>query len=331
MAALAFFFALPFFVFAEEPSTMADTEKMITIATVNIYDAKIDARDGNNFTVSFDISNREGVQPDIRYGIELRKAGGGIAHSYVFPETVSLGRNETIKKTVNYAAPGMFSGKYELWAVSRNTSGLLLAFSKLGDDIDLSGMEESLRIDSGKCWVSIPGVDDHYALNAGADFSGSDAATFSCEIENAFKAEAEFFPSFTTYRRTVFGEKLGEHIGDRWEKLAPGEKKRFEFVIPKQSVPQSYETVFSLVSKSGERLSGEILFRYVVRGGSATIQNVTLDKSSYRAGEEAVASVFWSPSADGFPGARSEASTLPERKWSSFFLFRATGNSVLLR
>lgn len=48
-----------------------DKSKMKTVATVNIYDAKIVSQDNNRIKISFDLSNREYVQPDVKYLVQL--------------------------------------------------------------------------------------------------------------------------------------------------------------------------------------------------------------------------------------------------------------------
>src|SRR3989338_7530408 len=43
----------------------------VVVATVNIYDAEIVSQQGNIFSLSFDLSNREGAQPAVRYAVQL--------------------------------------------------------------------------------------------------------------------------------------------------------------------------------------------------------------------------------------------------------------------
>ncbi len=47
----------------------------------------------------------------------------------------------------------------------------------------------------------------------------------------------------------------------------------------------------------------------MLRGASATIQNIILDKDYYQAGDTAQLSFMWSPSADSFPESRAGSGT----------------------
>ncbi|MDP1883864.1 MAG: hypothetical protein Q8L10_00695, partial [Candidatus Moranbacteria bacterium] len=86
--------------------------------------------------------------------------------------------------------------------------------------------------------------------------------------------------------------------------LASGEKRSFYFVIPKALTPQAYDAVLELTDKQGKIISNKLSFHYVLRGASATIQNLRLDKDYYLKGETARASIYWTPAADNFYGAR---------------------------
>jgi len=79
-------------------------------------------------------------------------------------------------------------------------------------------------------------------------------------------------------------------------------------VLPEE--PQAYDTVVTLRNDNGETVSNEIIPHYVIRGASATIQNVTPDKESYEKGEMASVEVFFSPAADNFPDALGTSTEL---------------------
>jgi hypothetical protein len=77
-----------------------DSNEAIVLATVNVYDAKIVSQDNNKLKISFDISNREKVQPGVRYAIELVQTKGeiqDIIDKKVYNEVFDLGTGETIQ------------------------------------------------------------------------------------------------------------------------------------------------------------------------------------------------------------------------------------------
>ena len=67
--------------------------------------------------------------------------------------------------------------------------------------------------------------------------------------------------------------------------------------------PQAYDVKVQLSDK--DVVSNSIVAHYVLRGNSATIQTLSLDKDGYSSGEIANINLLWSPSADSFPGSRA--------------------------
>src|SRR3989344_2739551 len=65
-------FSAPLFVFAQTPQkTSTTSSRAVTIATVNIQNAKIISQEGNTLRISFDLTNREGIQAGVRYAVDL--------------------------------------------------------------------------------------------------------------------------------------------------------------------------------------------------------------------------------------------------------------------
>ncbi|MEK9178078.1 MAG: hypothetical protein AAB777_03110, partial [Patescibacteria group bacterium] len=101
----------------------SQTFAQVVVADVNIYNSKIISQDNNTVVIGFDIFNRTGIQPDIRYSIQLVKIdeqnnGGAVADTYIYPEIVNLGENMTVHKQVSYSIPPGLRGKYEVWVIS---------------------------------------------------------------------------------------------------------------------------------------------------------------------------------------------------------------------
>ncbi|MDZ4384898.1 MAG: hypothetical protein U0944_00590, partial [Candidatus Moranbacteria bacterium] len=83
---------------AQELVPPAQETQAVTVATVNIYDAQITRQDNNSIQLTFDLSNREQIQPDVRYAVQLMKDRQILMDEQIYPETISLNENETIKK-----------------------------------------------------------------------------------------------------------------------------------------------------------------------------------------------------------------------------------------
>ena len=83
----------------------------------------------------------------------------------------------------------------------------------------------------------------------------------------------------------------------------------FTVVLPKASVPQAYDVRLSFTNASAIPVNS-VTAHYVLRGTSATIQNLTLDRTSYAAGDTALISLFWTGAASNFFGARTAPEAL---------------------
>ena len=166
-----------------EPNQNADSEKVdpIVVATVNIYNAKIVSQEGNEIKLSFDLSNREGVQPNVKYAVQLvKKEDSLIADEKVYDEIVNLGQNETIHKEITYSAPSYLNGDYNGWLTSKDNNALSLGMNMAGE-VNLSGSGEYIDIDSSQCNLIIDGDEKTYVTNGGFDVSPEEKLSMKCE------------------------------------------------------------------------------------------------------------------------------------------------------
>ncbi|MFZ2189088.1 MAG: hypothetical protein WAV73_06020 [Candidatus Moraniibacteriota bacterium] len=304
-------FGLAFFISNVQAAEISSPKqkKTDTVATTGIDNAKIVSQDKNQLKVTFGLSNRANVQPDVKYAVQLiKKDKGGqvVVDEQIYPEIVNLGENETISKEINYIAPAYFSGNFQLWLVAKNQNGLLLAMVHPGDVV-LSGDGQYAEIDVNSCFMIVTGEVSgrQYALGQGVDIKDTERLTATCEITNHSKTTLTVTPKAETHWRTTFGRVVPDNQEpQKVLVLNPQEKKQVSFTLPKATVPQAYDIIVNLSDANGNVISNKAIFHYVLRGASATIQNLRLDKDYYQKGDAAKASFFWTPSADSFSGSR---------------------------
>ena len=147
------------------------------VATVNIYNATITKQNENNFDISFDISNREGIQFGVKYGILLEQENSSstiIADNYLYDETLTLDQN-IIHKDIKYTAPNNLDGNYNISLISKNDGGLpysniLLGKIKLNKTSNNADVRNNLNLNNKS--YSIQGVNvDKKIYNKGDDFN----------------------------------------------------------------------------------------------------------------------------------------------------------------
>ncbi len=298
---------------SEEASLLSLDEDMnggVLVASVEIYDAQITQQDGNVFHIAFDLANGEGAQSDIRYAVRLiqvQEENEFIVDELVYSERVDLASNTTVKKEIVYTAPEYLKGSYELHIESQNGSGLPLAFGFL-EEVVLEGDGQYLEILETSCFLQVEGEEGQpkYSLLQGTDIFPEETLDLTCTIKNHTESDLSVQPFFSTFYRSSLGDEVEDVDSVEQTVLINAlEEKVVTISLPKADVPQSYNV--KIVFKDDvEVLSNTLDVHYVLRGQSATIQNVTLDKTSYEKGETAQVSLTWSGSADGFFGAREE-------------------------
>jgi|GEM_PF-1763337 len=283
-------------------------QSAITVATVNIYDAKIIEQKDNVFKLSFDLANRVNVQPEIKYAVALIRQdeqGQTKLDEKIYPEIINLGENQTISKEITYEAPAYLNGEFQLWLFAQNASGLMLAINPLGA-VTLSGDSQFLEINSASCYLKVIGEigDKKYVPRQGVDIKSDEKLSVFCEVINHYDREIAFKPEFKTYWRSTSGRLVEDNKEPQIVvSLRPQEKKELSLILPKAAEPQAYDTVLVL-TENGAAVSNSVALHYVLRGDSATIQNVRLDRDYYQKGDIAKVSFVWSAAADAFTNSR---------------------------
>jgi hypothetical protein len=292
----------------------SSTEQGVTIiAEVEIFNAKIVSQEGNDFKISFDLANGSRVQPQVMYSVQLTQPTQSpdgidrnrIVYEKVYDDVTSLSENDIVKKNIEFKAPDMLNGEFNILVNSQNESGMPLALFDLGKVSITGSTANHVIVDDLSCYVKIEGDEDTYPAQFGADVSPDENVSLKCDVANGFSEKTDFRVALSTFERTRFGKEVASSVSDEKYSMEAGETKNFSFPIEKMQKPQAYEVVLSLVNDNNEMISGETVFRYVVRGNSSSVQNLRLDKDYYSEGDVAKASFYVTGSADAFFSARS--------------------------
>ena len=294
----------------ESVAETGQTSKSVLIATVNVQDIQLLKQEGNVLTLTFGITNDEGIQPEILYAVNLyakdSKGALSVIDQKVYGnDVINLGVKESAHREVTYAAPSFLKGSYFLGVEVKNPDGLPFGTVLLTEPVTLNGTNEQIAIDSSNCFLTVGGEKSgkHYSPSQGVDIASDENLTAHCSVMNTFKTEEIVTSVVRTHYRSPFGKIIGDEKRTSVT-FATGKTTEFSIVLPKPFDPQAYVAILSFVDKSNEQVSLPVNFRYVLRGASATIQNLTSDKDYYQKGETAKASFYWSGPADGFYGSR---------------------------
>ncbi|MFA6392608.1 MAG: hypothetical protein WCW54_00780 [Candidatus Paceibacterota bacterium] len=296
---LSIFIFTPVFA-ATTPINKSIATKAILLASVNIKDAKIVSQKGNIFNISFSLSNGEGLQTGVKYGVKLvseSKTGQMIIDERVYDESLTLNPNMTTKKDIVYTAPASLSGSYTLMLTSNNSSSFPFGITSLGK-VTLIATTKGIEIIPETCTLQIVGdkTGKTYNLIQGVGINNGESINLTCEAMNSSKIDVTTVPSYEVHSGTSFGDIITQSGGSAEPiTFKIGEKKSFSVTLPKATIPQIYNVNFTLNDKDNK--SNSIDVNYMVLGVSATIDNVSLDKDYYNKGDTALLSLIYTSNA----------------------------------
>jgi hypothetical protein len=303
-------------ILAAEPfvNELPGTDQAVLIADVVLRNARIEAQNGTNMNVVFDVVNNGETQNDVQVKIELVLKQGDKMYTldqYASPVAFQSEKGSRTTQTVAYQAPSYLKGDYEIILSIGNISGLIYALADVGK-ISLQGDGNYITIGTAKCYLTVDGEasQPHYTLSQGVDLGTGEVLRAHCPIKNESAQPIIGLLSFETYWRSAFGETLEtpSHQKESFS-LAAKESKEVSFIIPTVTTPQAYDAVASFSDASGNRISNETVFHYVIRGLSGTIQT-----AQYRVSPEdnaLIVSFEWTPSADTHNKTRQEGTIAP--------------------
>lgn len=287
-------------------STSAEV-KAVVIADVSVRNLQILETSDKAIKIKFDFVNKGVAVDGFSYGLELL-SNGVVADFKSIGESASLAVGETKTVEVNYDFPAIPSGVYSLTLRASMASGMPLA-SKLVSNIEIP-KQAIFGIKPESCVLRVSGepASKTYTTNEGVDVLSSEKLIASCIVVNNLSRSVTLTPVLETFLRNRFGVKVDQKaLVDNTVTVASGAQKMVSVQIAVPEKGQAYDTLVSFTDL-GMR-SNAVAFHYVVRGISATLQSISLDKTSYMPGEDAQVSIRWTSSADSFPDSRLGAGT----------------------
>jgi hypothetical protein len=279
----------------------------ISVATVNIYNAT-STQKGNTVTVSFDITNRVGIQPGVKYGLFITKTtskGQTVADEHIYDEVLSLGENSSVHKVLEYQAPSFLDGDYKLFISSKNVNDFPFGTAFAGTITFKKTEDQILNIQPSSCFLTIEGEKSNkkYTPTQGVDISTAERLLSNCVVENTSDSPVTVTPNFVTRSQSIFGDVVIATGGDTSEvTILPHEKKTIVTKLPKAKTPQVYT-----VSMQYGTIGNDVSYTYILQGPSGTIYNIVLNKDIYKKTEVAKGSFMWTASAGNFTNSRNSA------------------------
>lgn len=304
---------------------LASTESYV-VAYVNVKEGKIVSENGNNLKIEFTLFNRSGAQSGVRYGVALNKileASDGnstdnlsitdiYSDTTVFEDILSISEFSEIKREINYKIPDYLSGKYEVWLEVMNTSGLSLAYHKLGE-VSISDRKPNIFVDQNSCYVTkgLGATEDKINSLEGVFLSPQDKLLGHCGILNNTAQKINIFVSTEVRPKTIYGElSATETKNNSITVIDPGETKEVSFDIPIVSNPQYYVAKVIFENSYDGARSNPALFTYNVEGAIINLDNLFLDKDFYKKGDTSKVTFYWTPIPGLNPASLSQSESI---------------------
>lgn len=285
LSLFCFFFVVLNSVWAQEFSDPSiDLSEMRLVALVDAGNIKIEDKGNNNFEISFDILNQEGVQPYVRYAVNLIKKDGEqevVLDRKVYDDVLYIGNKEMIHKTVSYGAPAyLSSGNYFLFLEAQNSSGLRLAYVP-GGEVSLINLSEDgnrIEIKDNACRVFFG--DNYYSGEEDLSRMEIDKPNLRCKAINISREEVGAYLRVDVYEKSYLENANSSRMSEKVS-IKPNEEKEFRIDLGGDELRGSLLTA-SLFSEDNRKISRIMDVPYYVFGNNASLfYNIRIDKDYY--------------------------------------------------
>lgn len=261
--------------------------EMRLVALVSAGNLKIEEKGGNNFEISFDILNQEGIQPYVKYAINLVKKDGDqetVLDRKIYDEVLNIGNGEIIHRALSYEVPEYLkSGNYALFLEARNKSGLRLAYISAGE-INLSGGESKIEIGDDSCGIFFGDVD----LRLSGKIPSQDdleKPNLRCKIKNIYGNKIEAYLGADICEKSYFSDLNSRKMSEK-ASLNPDEER--EFRIDLEGIDKIKSPMLTISVFSGEDRQISRIVNVPYFGSPASLfYNTRLDKDYYLRNETA--------------------------------------------
>lgn len=257
------------FVYAQEQQA----PDAFIVAQVSAYDGEIVSQEGNRLTVTFTLLNQAiGVQPDVRYAIELYKLHTDSEKTILvdrksFVEPLALQQDNPVEVRVSYEAPSGIDGVFRVGVVVYTGDGLPLAETEAGV-FRLKGARSVLA--APICVLEEGGMDQSSHVR-----EPGEALRIHCE--HSFPEES-FKVFYTTYEA---GKGKSEELAKT--SSVANDNSELSFLVLSASDSGAYDVSFQFVGDTF--LSGITDVSYVVSGNhEAVIKSIASDMDAYEEG-----------------------------------------------
>jgi len=200
-----------------------------------------------------------------------------------------------IKKEFVYKVPSSLEGDYILRISTSNNKALILGISERLE-INIPASLKTAEIVTESCYLyETADKEKVKKSDLQQTMQSENQLSLFCNIKNLTKNELTVSPIYEIYQNSLYGEKTEDTQRFEDITLVPDEQKSVSWLMPTAltQIPQ----VVKVYLESNQTYSNSITARYALPANSrTTINNIFLDKTFYKKGEEMNLSILWTSS-----------------------------------
>ena len=260
------------------------------VSDIEFSNFEIISQEGNSLNISFSLNNGERTQTGVKYAISLSPKDDykiGATEEYVYPESLTLDSSSELTRKINYKAPsGVLAGDYFIRVCLKNKDGLFLGLSEY-KEVSFNAEGGVVSILEKTCSISGKNLSEkNIIIPQGED------ALISCSVKNNSEEEIKVDSNYEVYLNNLYGELLSKNPDVSETILPAGKETEVIWNIPAVAEAQTVKIFLSNENISSNKVV--VSYSYPASEKKVSLlNNINLDKTYYRKGDQAVVSFSW--------------------------------------
>jgi hypothetical protein len=247
--------------------------KAIIIANINLTNTRLIKVAEDNYNVSFVLTNRTEKQEGVQYRFSFINSKEEVVSTQTYKANLTLLKNTPVFVSEKLTLPEGLSGTYILRVQALTSSGLPVGAGVAGQ-VTLDGNNTPYL---SSCTTNRKGYEQNLVL----------PVTCSVVSNTPLARYTQTNGGYVVVTKAFFGNEPVERV----QTISEITNGKVTAQIRGLTTPGAYKLVSQVMTRNGIPSGKEITETFVVKGTSASILNLLLDKDFYTAREQAKATV----------------------------------------
>ena len=276
--------------------TVSDTTGFTITGSIELNNNSTKGYDNNSLIVKL---LQPGKSSEVTAnGHKFSQTAQALIIDYQKTTTISLMPGQKITQQFSLKYPALIeTGDYIVVAELLDQDSTAQSTASL--NVSLNGNGGFLQLDSLSCSIVVGSKS--FSPSEGPTINKNERGTASCTVRNAGQKPIQARLNIPYAPFSVVENSGNLNLIEANNQLItfePNQERKVAFILPNNLSPTVYEGLLQLIDGSGQKVSANIPFRWIIPGESAKFQNFDTNKSYYKNGEVAKISATILGSAD---------------------------------